>query len=212
MTDKEYIRNLRKPSIKKPLKILMSSCLYGIKCGVDGTDYSSYPDFFKAQKKIKSFESKKVKMISFCPEEYSFGTPREMCDIYGGNGMDVLEGKAKVLTESGFDWTTKLIESSIKMLEIAKNEKIDLAIMTDVSAACGSQVIYDGNRKVENPVVQIGMGVCAAQLIKNGFKVICQRDFEALEILFSKIDENYVVDKDAKDFDKQEWYVDYFQK
>jgi uncharacterized protein YbbK (DUF523 family) len=97
-----------------------------------------------------------------------------MCDIYGGTGMDVLNGKAKVLTEKGIDWTEGMIRASEKMLEIAKKENIELAVMMDISAACGSQVIYDGNRFSENKKYQIGTGVCVAQLLKAGFKVISQ--------------------------------------
>lgn len=61
------------------------------------------------------------------------------------------------------------------MLEIAKRENIELAVMMDASAACGSQVIYDGNRFSENKIYQIGAGVSAAQLMRSGFKVISQR-------------------------------------
>jgi uncharacterized protein YbbK (DUF523 family) len=33
-----------------------------------------------------------VRAINFCPEEFVFGTPREVCNIYGGDGFDVLAG------------------------------------------------------------------------------------------------------------------------
>jgi len=39
-----------------------------------------------------------------------------------------------------------MIKGSEKMLEIAINEGVELAVMMDISAACGSQVIYSGNR------------------------------------------------------------------
>jgi uncharacterized protein YbbK (DUF523 family) len=52
--------------------------------------------------------------VKFCPEEYSFGSPREMCDIHGGTGMDVLDGKAKVLSDSGIDWSEGMIKASLK--------------------------------------------------------------------------------------------------
>ena len=144
MTNKNLIKHIRKPTKEKPLRILMSSCLTGLKCGYDGSSYGEYPSTLKLLK----YDS--VKIVRFCPEEFSFGTPREMCDIYGGNGLDVLNGKAKVLTESGIDWTEGMIRASEKMLEIAIKEKVEIAIMMDTSAACGSQVIYDGNRFSEN--------------------------------------------------------------
>lgn len=206
MTDRDYLKSLRIPTTENPLKVLVSSCLTGILCGYDGTANGEYPSVLKLLK----YDT--IKLVKFCPEEYSFGSPREMCDIYGGTGLDVLNGNAKVLSDSGVDWSEGMIKASEKMLEIAKNENIDLAVMMDVSAACGSQVIYDGNRFAENKVYQIGAGVSATQLIRSGFKVISQRDYASLEILYSKIDSSHVVNTEAKDHHEIDWYKNYFKK
>ena len=205
MTDIHYLKSLRTPTKENPLRVLVSSCLTGLLCGYDGTANGEYPSVLK----LLNYET--VKLVKFCPEEYSFGSPREMCDIHGGTGMDVLDGKAKVLSDSGIDWSDGMIKASLKMLEIAKIETIDLAVMMDVSAACGSQVIYDGNRFAENKVYQIGAGVCTAQLIRAGYKVISQRDFASLEILYSKIDSSHIVNSEAKDHHQIDWYKEYFK-
>ncbi|HYD90423.1 MAG TPA: DUF523 domain-containing protein, partial [Flavobacterium sp.] len=102
------------------------------------------------------------------------------------------------------------IAASERMLEIARRENIEIAIMMDISAACGSQVIYDGNRFADNKVYQIGMGVSAAQLVRNGFTVISQRDYASLEILYAKIDPNHTINPEAKDHHEIDWYRDYF--
>jgi uncharacterized protein YbbK (DUF523 family) len=204
MTNRDYLHQLPNPSIENPIKILMSSCLAGTLCGYDGTANGTYPSA------LKLLGQPNVKIVLFCPEEFSFGSPREMCDIHGGTGLDVLEGKAKVLTETGIDWSEGMIKASEKMLAIAQENKIDLAVMMDVSAACGSQVIYDGNRFAENKKHQIGAGVSAAQLIRNGFQVISQRDFASLEILYKKINPEYVMKIDAKDHHEIDWYKEYF--
>jgi uncharacterized protein YbbK (DUF523 family) len=204
MTDIVYLKNLRKPTKDNPLRILMSACLSGIACGWDSTANGEYPTALK----ILQYDTAKV--IKFCPEEFSYGTPREMSDIHGGTGFDVLEGKAKVLSESGKDWTEGMIKASEKMLEIAKKENIELAVLMDISAACGSQVIYNGNRFSENKVYQIGAGVAAAQLIRNGFKVISQRDYASLEILYSKLDPTHLIDKTKIDHHEIAWYKEYF--
>jgi uncharacterized protein YbbK (DUF523 family) len=206
MPDKEYLRQLRIPTIENPLRILVSACLVGVKCGFDGNDYGEYPSV------LKLLDYENVKLIQFCPEDFSFGTPREMCDIHGGDGLDVLNGKAKVLTSSGRDWTAGMIKASEKMLKIAEDNAIELAIMMDVSAACGNHVIYDGNRYAKNKKYQIGMGVCGAQLAKAGFKIISWREYESLEILYSRIDPKHEINKAAKDFDQNEWYISYFKK
>jgi uncharacterized protein YbbK (DUF523 family) len=184
----------------------MSACLSGITCGYDGTANGEYPSALK----ILQYDT--VKVVKFCPEEFSFGSPREMCDIHGGTGIDVLDGKAKLLTESGKDWTEGIINASEKMLEIAKQEDIEIAVLMDISAACGSQVIYDGNRFSDNKAYQIGAGVAAAQLIRNGFKVISQRDLASLEIIYSKIDPTHILKNNLKDHHETDWYKSYFSK
>ena len=96
------------------------------------------------------------------------------------------------------------------MLEIAIKENIEIAVLMDISAACGSQVIYEGNRFGENKVYQIGAGVCAAQLIRNGIKVVSQRDFASMELLYSKIDPEHKINSAAKDHHEIDWYKEYF--
>lgn len=206
MTDKDYLNNLRIPSKENPLRILSSACLLGEMCGADGTSYGEYPSA------LKLLQYKNVKLIPFCPENYILGTPRETPDCEGGTGDDVLNGTAKVITETGKDITSEMIRASLKMLEIAQENNVELAVMMDSSGACGSQVIYNGSRFSDNPRYQIGMGVCAAQLKRNGFKIISQRDYASLEILYSKIDPLHVKDNNTKDHDQIEWYLDYFKK
>lgn len=182
----------------------MSACLSGIQCGFDGTANGEYPSA------LKLLNYPTAKIFKFCPEEYSFGSPREMCDIHGGTGLDVLDGKAKVLSDSGKDWSDGMIKGAEKFLELAIKEDIEIAVMMDVSAACGSQVIYNGNRFAANKVYQIGAGVSAALLMRNGFKVISQRDYASLEILYSKLDTKHLVNSLAIDHHEIEWYKTYF--
>ena len=186
--------------------MLVSGCLLGIKCGVEGDNYGDYPSV------LKFMQYENVKLIPFCPEDFSFGTPREMCDIYGGTGADVLDGKARVLTTSGADWTEGMIAAAKKMLEVARAHEVEFAILMDVSAACGNHVIYDGNRYAANKKYQIGMGVCGAMLHREGYRLLSWREYETLEILYSKIDPGHKFDTTATDFDKHEWYRQYFRK
>lgn len=205
MTDRDYLHSLRTPSTTDPLRILVSACLTGILCGYDGTANGTYPTV------LKLLQYPNAKLIRFCPEDHSFGSPREMCDIHGGDGFDVLDGSAKVLSETGEDWTAGMIAASEQMLEVAKKHNIELAVMMDVSAACGSQVIYDGNRFSENKKYQIGAGVAAAQLMRGGFKVISQRDYASLEILYSKLDPAHIIESTARDHHEIDWYREYFK-
>ena len=206
MTDQAYLRALRQPTPEDPLRVLVSACLTGITCGFDGTANGEYPSVLK----LLPYDN--VRLLKFCPEEYSFGSPRELCDIHGGTGYDVLDGKAKVLTETGVDWTEGMINAAGKMLEFAKTHRVELAILMDISAACGSQVIYSGSRLRSDKVYQIGAGVAAALLIWNGIKVISQRDFASLEILYQKIDPEHIVDEHRIDHHQTPWYKEYFAK
>ncbi len=120
-----------------PLELWRAS-LAGTTCGFFGEEYGEYPS------DLTLFTYDNVPSVKLCPEDFAFGTRRQMCNIHGGTCMDVLEGRAKVWTESGLDWTEGMIRASEKMLEKAVQEKIELAVLMDISAACGSQVIYDG--------------------------------------------------------------------
>lgn len=205
MTDKDYLTQLRIPTIDNPLRIILSACLIGTLCGADGSSYGDYPNI----KKIANLPT--VKVTSFCPENFVFGTPREIPDILNGTGADVLDGKAKVINESGEDISKEMIRASKKMLQLARTNEIELAIMMDVSAACGSQVIYKGHRLSKSSTYQIGKGVCAELLHRNGFKVISQRDYGSLEILMTKIDTQHKFDNSAIDHNQTEWYKEYFR-
>jgi uncharacterized protein YbbK (DUF523 family) len=205
MTDQNYLNSLRTPTPQDPLRILMSACLCGVTCGYDGTANGTYPSA------LKVLDYPTASVCRFCPEEFSFGSPREMCDIHGGDGFDVLKGTAKVLSDSGKDWTAGMIKGAESMLHEAQKHQIELAVMMDVSGACGSQVIYEGNRFDAQPTYQIGMGVAAALLTQHGFKVISQRDYASLEILYRKLDPTHVVDQSALDHHEIEWYKNYFK-
>ena len=206
MTDIEYLKSLRTPTKEDPLRILVSACLIGALCGVDGTSNGEYPSV------LQLLQYKKVKLIPFCPEDFAFGTPRETPDCIGGDGHDVLDGKARVISESGKDLTEGMIQGSLKMLQCAQENRVELAVMMDVSGACGSQVVYNGSRFSKDSTYQIGMGVSAAQLDRNGIKIISQRDYASLEILYSKLDPSHQINVHAIDHHDTPWYKDYFKK
>ena len=192
------------PSATAPLSILLSGCLYGNPCGVEGTDYGGW------DLRARLLASAHARVTPFCPEDFLWGTPRALCDIHGGNGFDVLDGKARVLTEAGDDWTEGMIEAAAKMLAIAQAAHVTVAILMDISAACGSQVVYLGRRTAPNKVVQRGPGVCAAMLMRAGVKVIAQRDARTMGLLLRKLDPTYDIPTDACDFDQCDWYRGYF--
>jgi len=199
----EFFDKLRPLSPSEPLRLLLSGCLNGWTCGVDGTDYGlggGAPWLFAPA----------VKTAAFCPEDFGIGTPRTMPDIHGGDGFAVLDGTARVLDEHGADLTDKMIRGAGRMVEVAQVHVAELCLLTDMSAACGTQVISDGCRFDEPHRYQLGVGVAAAALIRAGFAVMSQRDHAAMERLRAAIEAGYEVDPEARDHHEHPWTVSYF--
>jgi uncharacterized protein YbbK (DUF523 family) len=106
-------------------------------------------------------------------------------EIHGGNGFDVLDGQARVVSDAGDNWTGAMLRSGLKMKDIADQHGIHLALLMDISAACGSTVIYDGPRRLK--VYRGGPGVAVAILVRAGIPVVSQRDERTLGLLFTKL-------------------------
>lgn len=192
-----------RPTAEQPLVVLLSACLGGVGCGVDGSTNGDHGS-------LRSWLFRpEVRIVKFCPEDFSFGTPRMTPDSHGGNGFDVLDGKARSLAEDGTDWTAGMVKAAYAMRDLALREKVDLAILMDISGACGSTVTYLGSRFAENKVYQKGPGVAAAALIRAGIPVISQRDDRSLRMLQDLLDGTALL-SDERDHWEKAWYQGYF--
>lgn len=193
-----------RPTAEQPLVVLMSACLGGVGCGVDGGTNGDHAP-------LRSWLYRpEVRVVKFCPEDLSFGTPRMTPDIHGGNGFDVLDGKATVRAEDGTDWTEGLVRAAYAMRDLVLKEKVDLAILMDISAACGNSVVYLGSRFSPNKVYQKGPGVAGAALMRAGIPVISQRDDRSLRLLRDLLDGTRTTDGAELDHWEKEWYQGYF--
>jgi len=200
------VDELRSPTAADPWRALISGCLAGWSCGVDGSDYGL------GVKLGDLLALPTLRALAFCPEQHALGTPRTMPDIHGGDGFDVLAGKAKVLDEHGVDLTAKMVEGARAMLAFARAERAELAILTDASAACGSQVISDGCRLVEVRRHQKGVGVATALLLEAGIPVVSQRDFRSLARLRARLEPGYEPPDDARDHHEHPWTLEHLPK
>jgi uncharacterized protein YbbK (DUF523 family) len=199
----ELVDALRAPTPDEPWRVLVSGCLAAWPCGVSGSDYGLggvLADFFALPA---------LRPLPFCPEQYAMGTPRTMPDLHGGDGVDVIAGRAKVLDEHGTDLTEKMIDGARAMLAFAQRERAELAILTDMSAACGTQVISDGCRLVPLRRFQKGVGVAAALLLEAGIPVVSQRDFRTLGLLRRRLDPAYALDQGARDHHEHAWTLEH---
>ena len=140
---------------------IASACLVGQKCRYDGQ--AAEDAHIK-----KLYEQ--GELIEVCPEMLAgLLAPRSPCEIIGGDGSDVLRGKAKVMDKDGIDQTAAFIKGAHMALAIAKESGAKCAYLKSKSPSCGCGMIYDGSflGKMVN-----GDGVATALFKQNGIKVI----------------------------------------
>jgi uncharacterized protein YbbK (DUF523 family) len=127
---------------------LVSACLVGLCTRYDGQSKET-PDCLA--------NLKGVVWVPVCPEQLGgLPTPREAADITGGDGRDVLNGKARVLTKGGVDLTADFIRGAEQVLQIARSQNIQAALLKARSPSCA---------------VSGTIGVTAALLQKSGIEV-----------------------------------------
>ncbi|MDO7485072.1 DUF523 domain-containing protein [Peribacillus frigoritolerans] len=152
--------------------ILVSSCLAGLEVRYNGT-HSLNDGIMDLMREKKA--------IAVCPELLGgFSTPREPAEIVGGEGGDVLDGKAKIIEKSGRDVTELYIKGANLTLLKAQEVGATLVVLKENSPSCGSATIYNGEFKGEK---KVGNGVTVALLRRHGFTVISE------ERLFDYLDE-----------------------
>jgi len=128
---------------------VVSACLLGLKTRYDGETITSV----SCAKAIAGGIC-----IPVCPEQLGgLPTPRPAADLIGGDGFDVLGGRARVLTRTGVDVTENFILGARQVLEAAKQQYIDMVFFKARSPSCG---------------LTPQIGVTAALLQKEGFDVV----------------------------------------
>lgn len=143
--------------------ILVSSCLAGLEVRYNGTHCLDN----KIRKLLEENQA-----ITVCPELLGgFSTPREPAEIVGGDGVDVLDGKAKVVEKSGRDVTEMYIKGAYATLRKAQEIDATVVVLKEFSPSCGSSMIYNGEFKGKTIV---GNGVTTALLQRNGIQVVSE--------------------------------------
>ena len=145
-------------------RFLISGCLIGLCCRYDG---SSRPH----SGCIEPFRHGQGHAV--CPEQLGgLASPRTPSVIEGGDGFNVLAGKARVISIDGEDRTGCFIKGAQKTLKLAKTLGIKKAVLKEKSPSCGVKKIYHGDCLVE------GCGVTTALLIREGFLVRSSEEIE----------------------------------
>ena len=150
-------------------KILVSGCLLGEKCAYDA--------FSRLNEDVAELSSV-FDCVSVCPEILGgLGCPRQMHEIAGGTGEDVLRGTAVVKSISGKDRTQEFIRGAELTLSKAETLGIKAAIMKSHSPSCGKYNVYSGyfDKKLKP-----GSGVTTALLEQNAVKVFTEKEVPEL--------------------------------
>ena len=149
-------------------KLLISRCLLGHRVRYDGGASGPYAQLvhWQAQGRV----------IALCPEVAGgLPTPRAPAEIPGGQGVQVLDGTAQVMTAQGEDVTAAFVSGARQALALVQQHGIRIAILKANSPSCGNVLTYDGSfsaTKVE------GQGVTAALLTRAGVQVFSELQLE----------------------------------
>ncbi len=145
--------------------VLVSACLAGRACRFDGTG---------------AYEHEVARLVAegravlVCPEvDGGLGTPRPAAEIDGGDGSDVLAGRARVVTGSGLDVTAQYVKGAKRALDMARKTGATTAILKARSPSCGKGAVYDGTF---TRTLQAGDGVTAALLRAEGIDVFTDEE------------------------------------
>lgn len=136
--------------VRSPADILLvSACLTGLCSRYDGKSKPSSACLRHLAGKT---------WVPVCPEQLGgLPTPRTPADLVGGDGHDVLAGRASVIDRHGTDVTHHFILGARQCLAIAQSQNITTALLKARSPSCGL-----------TPVT----GVTAALLSANSIQVI----------------------------------------
>lgn len=156
-------------------KILISACLLGHAVRYDGKGKPlAHPTIERWMKEGR--------LVTICPEMAGgMAVPRPPAEIENGaSGLDVLEGRARVIEITGGDVTSQFIEGAQKALSFAKDHGCAYALLIDGSPSCGSGAIYDGSFSGRK---QAGNGVTAALFSQAGISVFSPTNIDELDRL-----------------------------
>ena len=140
---------------------LISACLAGVPCRYDGQSKGRESAAVLAQR---------GEAVLFCPETLGgLPIPRPPSEIIGGDGEDVLDGRAKVMSRTGDDVTQAFIAGAQATLALCREHGADEVWLKSKSPSCGVGRIYNGTFSGE---LRLGDGVTAALLKRNRIKVV----------------------------------------
>ncbi|PXX74707.1 Uncharacterized conserved protein YbbK, DUF523 family [Pseudomonas sp. LAMO17WK12:I10] len=145
-------------------KILVSRCLLGHRVRYDGAASGPFDQLVRWQAEGR--------VVALCPEVAGgLPTPRAAAEIPGGQGGEVLDGLARVITSEGEDVSAEFLSGARQALELVREHGIRIAVLKANSPSCGNLLTYDGSF---SGVKVSGEGVTAALLKRAGVQVFSE--------------------------------------
>jgi len=142
-------------------KILVSRCLLGHRVRYDGGASGPFDQ-------LRQWLDE-GRVVPLCPEVAGgLPTPRAAAEIPGGQGAQVLDGDAAVITTDGEDVTVQFLSGAHQALDLVREHRIRIAVLKANSPSCGNLLTYDGTF---SGVRVSGEGVTAALLKRQGVRV-----------------------------------------
>jgi len=143
------------------MKIAISACLLGEKCRYDGSDNKSEILLEKLQDDT---------LISFCPEDDAFGSPRPTMDL-----VRTSTGDKAISNETGEDLSAPVVDYANTFFNTYPD--IDMFIGKDRSPSCGvcSAKLYDEKK---NLLSSSEAGLMAKEALKRGITAVDAEDYK----------------------------------
>ncbi|HWA63149.1 MAG TPA: DUF523 domain-containing protein [Caulobacteraceae bacterium] len=157
-------------------RILVSACLLGRPVRYDGRGRAL------AHEALTRWQAEGL-LVPLCPEVAAgLPTPRAPAEIVGGDGEDVLAGRARVVDGDGRDLTAEFLAGAESAARLAAESGCAFALLTEGSPSCGPGFVYDGTFSgARRP----GSGVVAARLRRAGVEVFAEDEVERLALRLS---------------------------
>ena len=146
-------------------RVVVSACLAGVACT------------HEARPKTRDWAVRLVaegRAVLVCPEVAGgLPIPRPAAEMQGGDGGEVLDGRARVVDEHGTDVTAAYLAGAATASEAARAANAALAVLKARSPSCGCGRVYDG---AFGGTLIDGDGVTAARLKREGLHVVSDEE------------------------------------
>jgi uncharacterized protein YbbK (DUF523 family) len=139
---------------------VVSACLLGQRCRYDGEAAND-----EARSRLAILDDETI--ISVCPEvDGGLPSPRPAAECEGGDGHAVLDGRARVKTLEGIDFTAQFVRGAERAAVVAREHGATHACLKARSPSCGVGSTWSDRKLIG------GDGVAAARLRREGLVVV----------------------------------------